>query len=172
VPFGRWDIPFSAATDESVEGFRLYTLQGCEQLMDEIRKAQAKKEDATQCVLLIDMAGFSFMNLMNVYAVQNGLALLAIYEANYPESLHSCFLINSSGMINMLLSFVRPVLATKTYEKIKVFGCNVDEWQSALLEIIDADQLPVEFGGTKDEEEAEEAEEADEEFQDSREEVD
>jgi len=63
----------------------------------------------------------------------------------------------------MLLSLVKPVLATKTYEKIKVFGPNVDEWQPALLEIIDEHDLPPRYGGTKDPElTAEDAEEVEE----------
>jgi hypothetical protein len=95
-------------------------------------------------------------------AVQKGLELLSYYEANYPESLHSCYLINSSSMINMLLSLVKPVLATKTYEKIKIFGPNVEEWSEAIAEIIDPSELPPRYGGTKEESTEEEAEEADE----------
>jgi uncharacterized protein YciI len=66
-------------------------------------------------------------------------------------------------MINMLLSLVKPVLATKTYEKIKIFGPNVEEWSEAISEIIDPSELPPRYGGTKEEStEEEEAEEADE----------
>ncbi len=36
-----------------------------------------------------------------------------------------------------------------TIDKIKVFGANRAEWQSALLEEIEADQLPINHGGTQ-----------------------
>jgi len=186
VPFGTWDVPFSVATYENIDQFKLYTLQGCELLMDEIHKAdKARKEGApriTQCVLLIDMAGFSFMNLLNVYAVQNGLALLQSYEANYPETLYACYLINSSSMINMLLNLVKPVLAVNTYEKIRVFNTNVEEWKTAILEQVDEELLPIQFGGTKEPslldevddgvEEAVEVVEEDDEFHEAKEDHD
>jgi len=170
VPFGEWDVPFTVATQENTDNFRLYTLQGAELLMDLIKKADEVKKSAgvriNQCVLLIDMAGFSFMNLLNVYAVQNGLSLLSAYEAHYPETLHSCYLVNATSSIGMLLNLAKSVLAQRTYDKIKVFGADVEEWRTAILEIIEEDQLPLRFGGTKevvtvdDVEEAEEVEEA------------
>ena len=43
---------------------------------------------------------------------------------------------------------VKPFLPQATLDKIRVFGCNKDEWSAALLEEIDADQLPVMYGGT------------------------
>lgn len=44
----------------------------------------------------------------------------------------------------MLKLFLNQV----TIDKFRVFGTNKEEWQAALLEEIDADQLPEFFGGT------------------------
>jgi len=134
--------------------------------MDLIKKADEAKRSAggriNQCILLIDMAGFSFMNLLNVYAVQNGLSLLSAYEAHYPETLHSCYLVNATSSIGMLLNLAKSVLAQRTYDKIKVFGADVEEWRTAILEIINEDQLPLRFGGSKEVVAADEVEEAEE----------
>ena len=43
---------------------------------------------------------------------------------------------------------VKPFLHTVTLDKISVFGYEKSEWNAALLKEIDADQLPVHFGGT------------------------
>ncbi len=43
---------------------------------------------------------------------------------------------------------IKPLLHQATIEKIKVFGTDKTAWKAALLEEIDADQLPVNYGGT------------------------
>ncbi|EFX85378.1 hypothetical protein DAPPUDRAFT_222627 [Daphnia pulex] len=43
---------------------------------------------------------------------------------------------------------VKPFLHPVTLDKISVFGFDKSEWSAALLKEIDADQLPVHFGGT------------------------
>ena len=48
----------------------------------------------------------------------------------------------------MLFSMVKPFLHQITLEKISVFGFDKKEWSAALLKEIDADQLPVQYGGT------------------------
>ena len=41
-----------------------------------------------------------------------------------------------------------PFLDKNLNEQLRMFGSNREEWTAALLEEIDADQLPVLFGGT------------------------
>ena len=43
---------------------------------------------------------------------------------------------------------VKPFLHQVTLDKISVFGFDKNEWSAALLKEIDADQLPVHYGGT------------------------
>jgi hypothetical protein len=43
---------------------------------------------------------------------------------------------------------LKPFLKRSTTDKVRIFGCNQDEWKAALLEEIDADQLPVDYGGS------------------------
>ena len=45
-------------------------------------------------------------------------------------------------------SMVRPLLSQVTLDKIKVFGTDREQWTEALLQDIDADQLPAYYGGT------------------------
>ena len=43
---------------------------------------------------------------------------------------------------------VKPFLHQVTLDKINVFGFDKNEWSAALLKDIDADQLPMHYGGT------------------------
>lgn len=46
-------------------------------------------------------------------------------------------------------AIIKPLLDQVTIDKIKVFGVDRVEWENALLQEIDADQLPISYGGTK-----------------------
>lgn len=43
---------------------------------------------------------------------------------------------------------IKPFMQQNTLDKLRFFGHNKDEWAAAMLEEIDADQLPVLYGGT------------------------
>ncbi len=49
----------------------------------------------------------------------------------------------------MAFSMFKSLLTNKTLAKLRIFGRDPEEWKSALLEEIDADQLPVHYGGTQ-----------------------
>ncbi len=43
---------------------------------------------------------------------------------------------------------IKPLLHQATLDKIKIFGTDKVAWKAALLEEIDADQLPDKYGGS------------------------
>lgn len=43
---------------------------------------------------------------------------------------------------------IKPFLNEVTHDKIAVYGFDKSEWSAALLKEIDADQLPVYYGGS------------------------
>ena len=45
-------------------------------------------------------------------------------------------------------SLIKPFLHQVTIDKVHIYGTNTEEWKAALLEEIDADQLPAYYGGT------------------------
>ena len=47
-----------------------------------------------------------------------------------------------------LFNMLKPFLHQATTDKMKFFGTNKKEWSAALLEEIDADQLPAHYGGS------------------------
>ena len=51
-------------------------------------------------------------------------------------------------LFTLLWNVIKPVLHKVTVDKVRIFGCDPNEWKAALLEEIEADQLPVIYGGT------------------------
>lgn len=64
---------------------------------------------------------------------------------NFPESLGTTFVINAPYFFRMCWAAVTPFLSARTLAKFRILGSS---FQSALLEQVDADMLPAEYGGT------------------------
>lgn len=73
---------------------------------------------------------------------------MKIYEANYPETLARCIIINSPRIFALLFALVKPFLSQNTVDKISIFDSNENAWKKAIEEVVDLNQLPVRYGGT------------------------
>lgn len=99
----------------------------------------------TQQINIFDMRDLSFVPDSRALAVFK--QQLAIDACHYPETLRLHFFVNAPAVFKPLWRMIRGWLDPVTAAKIHVLG---SDFAPALLEHIDPDQLPREYGGTND----------------------
>ncbi|KAF4369574.1 hypothetical protein F8388_024153 [Cannabis sativa] len=104
----------------------------------------AAKKHIDQSTTILDVQGVGLKNF-NKAARDLIQRLQKIDGDNYPETLNRMFIINAGSGFRLLWSTVKSFLDPKTTAKIHVLG---NKYQSKLLEIIDANELPEFLGGS------------------------
>ncbi|XP_057981686.1 phosphatidylinositol/phosphatidylcholine transfer protein SFH12-like [Malania oleifera] len=104
----------------------------------------AAKKHIDQSTTILDVQGVGLKNF-NKAARELVVRLQKIDGDNYPETLNRMFIINAGSGFRLLWNTVKSFLDPKTTAKIHVLG---NKFQSKLLEIIDASELPEFLGGT------------------------
>ncbi|XP_017699399.2 phosphatidylinositol/phosphatidylcholine transfer protein SFH12-like isoform X2 [Phoenix dactylifera] len=104
----------------------------------------ATKRHIDQSTTILDVQGVG-MKQFNKVARDLISRLQKIDGDNYPETLCRMFIINAGQGFRLLWNTVKSFLDPKTTAKIHVLG---NKYQSKLLEVIDASELPEFLGGT------------------------
>ncbi|KAG6436232.1 hypothetical protein SASPL_101117 [Salvia splendens] len=104
----------------------------------------AAKKHIDQSTTILDVQGVGLKSC-NKAARELIQTLQGVDGNNYPETLCRMYIINAGSGFRLLWSTVKSFLDPKTTSKIHVLG---NKYQSKLLEIIDASELPEFLGGT------------------------
>ncbi|KAI3774794.1 hypothetical protein L1987_49356 [Smallanthus sonchifolius] len=104
--------------------------------------AAEKHIDQSTTVLDVQGVGLKSMNKASRELIQS---LQSIDGNNYPETLCRMYIINAGSGFRILWNTVKSFLDPRTTAKIHVLGT---KYQSKLLEVIDASELPEFLGGT------------------------
>ncbi|XP_026757927.2 SEC14-like protein 2 [Galleria mellonella] len=103
---------------------------------------------ALQATVIFDLEGFSMKQYAWKPAAEMVFTLLQMYEANYPEILKICFIVNAPKVFSLAFSVIKKFMHEYTISKIKIYGSDSKKWQAQILMHVDKDQLPVFYGGT------------------------
>ncbi|XP_072044497.1 SEC14-like protein 2 [Amphiura filiformis] len=139
--FDTYGILHSASRQDILR----YTIRICEDIQRAIREQRNKHDKFIENItLIVDMdnvgAQIIWRPFLNIYS-----EMLKMFEANYPETLHSCFVINAPAIFTTAYNLVKHFLSDDTRGKINVVGrC----YRHVLLSKIASAQLPVHYGGS------------------------
>ncbi|KAM0733131.1 SEC14-like protein 2 [Formica fusca] len=115
-----------------------------------LAREQSKKHGqvANQLTVIFDMDGFNLKQYLWRPAGELILTLIQMYEANYPEILKTCFIINAPRVFAFAFSITKKFMNEYTLSKIQIYKADPSKWQAVILKVIPKDQLPAHFGGT------------------------
>jgi len=107
-----------------------------------VREAQVKfKKPVDRFVTIWDFKGMGWSHRHRVSTLKFTSALA---RDHYPERVEKLIFLNAPWMFPALFKLVKPFIDTRTLHKIDIMP---SPFQKRLLELIDEDSLPAEYGG-------------------------
>lgn len=98
-----------------------------------------------QSLTILDFNGAALSQFSSVYSIVSEVSTIA--QNYYPEMLGKMYIINAPMLFTAVWTLVKQLLDEVTVSKIEILGYN---YKDALLQAIDAENLPVSLGGTSD----------------------
>ncbi|XP_071944525.1 SEC14-like protein 2 isoform X2 [Antedon mediterranea] len=144
-PYGRID-PKGIVRSCNKSDFVRYKTKFCEIILKDFQE-QSKKlgKIVDDVIVIVDLDTIEYHHIWQPL-VDAYNAAFTMFEANYPEVLKICFVLNAPSMVSAGFSLIKPFLSEDTTHKIKFLKSNQLQ---VLLEYIDPDQLPKAYGGTR-----------------------
>ena len=96
-------------------------------------------------IIIFDLANLSYS--LDFMAINVMRRVLSIDQSCYPERLKYLFMINTPWFFTAIWSMFKSIIDPVTADKMKIIG---SDYKETLLQFIDADQIPIEYGGTKE----------------------
>ncbi|XP_039308482.1 SEC14-like protein 2 isoform X2 [Solenopsis invicta] len=115
-----------------------------------IAREQAKTHGqiANQVTVIFDMEDFNLKQYLWKPAGELIITFIQMYEANYPEILKMCYLINAPKVFAFAFSIIKKFMDDYTISKMQIIKADPAKWKPAILELVPKDQLPAHYGGT------------------------
>ncbi|XP_003745441.1 SEC14-like protein 2 [Galendromus occidentalis] len=141
----KYFLEFTRRTD--VVKVVLHRMERALLLLREQRAKTGRNVEAN--TIIFDLSDFDITTNLSTAAFSIYRDLVSTYELNYPESLSHAFVINAPPIFSLFFNLLKPLLNGTTLSKVQIFGKDPSKWKPVLLDAIDADQLPVRYGGTR-----------------------
>jgi hypothetical protein len=139
LPMGRWNtrVLVEQGYKEDVSQLRYYLL---ETLTEVIRQSKAD-----QCMVIFGVEGLTYWKVAHMETMQMMMDSFRDLSLNYPEIIKSMFVINTPWYFPYVLTFVKPLLSTRTSRKLNIFNSDKSKWLAALLEVMPKESVPREY---------------------------
>nr|XP_022916105.1 SEC14-like protein 2 [Onthophagus taurus] len=141
IPMGNLDIVGYINSTNKQDLIRL-TIKVLEETL-----AIAQKNGKAEIVAIFDLENINIRQFIWKPAIELIINLLQLYEANYPEILKVCYIINAPKVFAVVYNMIKKVINEYTQQKIRIISTDSKKWQPALQENIDVDVLPKHYGG-------------------------
>lgn len=145
--YGRFR--FAPILDAGVTVEKLLQLQARNsERMARLCGEQSKKlgREVSAGLLVMDTEGWDPANV-RLAALEWARGIAKIDQEHYPERMGQLFLVNAPASVNYFYKITSWIMPQKSRDLVKIFAGR-EQWQPALLELVDAAQLPPEYGGT------------------------
>lgn len=148
IPFSGFDI-YGILHSSSREDVVKCVIKQLELYLN-VCNEQATKNGplAGQVTVIFDMDGFNLKQYLWRPAGELILQMIQMYEANYPEILKMCYIINAPAVFTFAFAIVKKFMDSYTISKIKIFKADPSKWKPVILQLIPRDQIPAHFGGS------------------------
>ncbi len=144
--FGRLEISsvMKLTTMENLARFHAWESEQALRMMKE--QSQNSGYNIETFCIVIDAKGWT-PKLATSEAFTFIKHMTSIDADHHPERLGRLFLINAPTLLTGAWKIVQKFLDDVTKKKIQIFG-GPKTWLPALLEVVEADQIPLQYGGT------------------------
>ena len=113
-----------------------------------LREHKKKNPDFNkyECVVILDMANLTVgqLNSRTMAIIKDQSAIDSLC---FPETMNKMFIINSPRFFTATWNIIKGWIDARTANKVEVLSTR-KTWEKKLLEYIDVDQLPSDYGGT------------------------
>ncbi len=128
----------------SPEKFGLHHMWKNENLM---KKNEEQSQKLGKCVYkvinIVDMKG---LNMGHRHGIPFFAVTAGMDAEYYPETVEQAFVVNAPWVFPAIYSLAKIFIDPNTRQKIHVLSGGVETWSKTILEYVDADQLPAEYG--------------------------
>lgn len=97
------------------------------------------------------------LDLENLSTAQLNKQLLAMTKSQckldelcFPEAMKTMIIVNAPSTFTMVWKLAKTWINPRNAMKVEIYGTNRSQWETRINEIVDKGQLPIEYGGLKD----------------------
>jgi len=152
IYYGKWKLRKYALSDNQelwnipVKVF-IHTLETAEQKLYEIQKSG--EQNISSVYVVSDIDGYSFKQHACPQCISM-LAELVRTVLHYPSFTKKAVFMNAPKIFYPVIQLMNHILPSEIMQVITTYTLNNNKWRNEILKDISADQLPKDFGGTRE----------------------